>query len=143
MVAKAKVIRGNPRHLQELEKEVLLGVKQAIARGALAVQNTAKQSVQNAPRGGGAFTRYNPKRSGRASAPGEPPATDTGFLVSNISFKIDTDGLGADIESAAEYSAALEFGTMHMEARPFMQPAAEENRDKIKDLVVQTIRKAT
>lgn len=143
MATRATVHRENPNHLRNLDKKVEMALRQAIARGALAVQNEAKRSVQMSPRGGGAYTRYNPRRSGRASAPGEPPATDTGYLVENISFKIDSDGLGADIESAAEYSAALEFGTMQMDARPFMQPAVEANRDKIKDLVVDVLRRAT
>ena len=42
------------------------------------------------------------------------------------------DRLGASVESNADYSAALEFGTSKMSARPFMQPALEENRPKIR-----------
>jgi HK97 gp10 family phage protein len=53
-------------------------------------------------------------------------------LVNNIHVIIDPDGLGADVESRADYSEALEFGTSTMSARPFLQPALEENRSKIR-----------
>ena len=68
----------------------------------------------------------------RASAVGEYPATDTGFLQNNIVIKRDVDGLGGDVESRADYSSHLEFGTSKMGARPFMQPSLESTRPKIK-----------
>jgi len=135
-----RVTRANPGGVKSIEQAYLKGVKRAIALGAVAVRNTAVNSIQNSPRGGGEYTRYNPRRVGRASGPGEPPATDTGFLVSNIAHKIDSDGLGADIESNADYSGALEFGTSRMEARPYLQPALEENRRKIRDSLERALR---
>ena len=47
------------------------------------------------------------------------------------------NGFKAEIISTADYSAALEFGTSKMAARPFMQPSLEENRPKIRRLVKQ------
>jgi HK97 gp10 family phage protein len=38
------------------------------------------------------------------------------------------------VESRADYSVHLEFGTKNMRARPFLQPALEENRPKIKSM---------
>ena len=40
--------------------------------------------------------------------------------------------MGGEIQSNAEYSSFLEFGTSTMSARPFMQPSLEQNRNKIK-----------
>ena len=74
------------------------------------------------------------------SAAGEPPKTDEGILASNIVLKIDTNGLGVDVESRADYSEGLEFGTSKMAARPFMQPALEENKPKIRRLQKQMVR---
>lgn len=96
------------------------------------VRNIAVRSILQNSRGGGTSTRYNPKRTIRASKAGDAPASDTGFLASNISSKIDADKLGAEVISNADYSEALEFGTINMSARPFMQPAAEEARKKYK-----------
>ena len=76
----------------------------------------------------------------QASAEGEFPATDTGFLQSNIVVKRDPDGLGGDVESRADYSAPLEFGTKNMGARPFMQPSLEQTRPKIRRRIKRLIK---
>ena len=47
---------------------------------------------------------------------------------------IDADKKGCEIESRAEYSEFLEFGTSKMQPRPFLQPALESKRQKIKSL---------
>lgn len=102
-----------------------------ISRGANLVRNTAVQSIQSHGSSGRTYQKYNPRREHTASTEGNPPNTDTGFLVSNIHAVIDQDGFGASVESRADYSEALEFGTSTMGARPFLQPALEENRTKI------------
>tara|TARA_R100001082_G_C4332656_1_gene146416 strand:+ start:168 stop:590 length:423 start_codon:yes stop_codon:yes gene_type:complete len=96
------------------------------------VRNTAVNSIQQGSKDGKIYQKYIPRRTHQASADGQPPATDTGYLVQNINLKIDIDKLGASVESNANYSAFLEFGTRKMAARPFMQPALEENRPKIR-----------
>lgn len=68
------------------------------------------------------------------SAPGQPPNADTRKLDSNIETSVGGPGL-VIVESKAEYSAALEYGTSRMEARPFMRPAVERNRRKVVELV--------
>jgi HK97 gp10 family phage protein len=40
--------------------------------------------------------------------------------------------LSVDVESRADYSVHLEFGTQNMKARPFMFPALEANKPKIR-----------
>jgi HK97 gp10 family phage protein len=106
-------------------------LKQIIGAGGQMVMNEAKQSIQQNSGGGKTYQKYNPRRTHTASAEGQPPNTDTGFLVSNIFLQIDPDGLGADVESRADYSGYLEFGTSKMEARPYLQPALEANRRNI------------
>ena len=54
--------------------------------------------------------------------------------MQNIRLTLDADNLGASVESGANYSEALEFGTSKMAARPFLQPALEANRPKIRAL---------
>jgi HK97 gp10 family phage protein len=80
------------------------------------------------------YQKYNPRRQHTASQAGEPPASDTGFLVNNITSNVkkqDTAVIGQIIASAP-YAGHLEFGTRFIEPRPFMQPALERNRPKIK-----------
>ena len=127
---RAKVIKKSknrpifPDYLQQAE--------QIVARGGNLVRNTAVQSIQSHQSSGVVYTKYNPTRTHTASIEGNPPNSDTGFLASNIHLVIDGDKLGASVESRAEYSVHLEFGTSKMGARPFLQPALEENRGKIK-----------
>lgn len=74
------------------------------------------------------------------SAPGMPPNYDTGHLSDNIN-ATRTGLTEAEVSSNAEYSAALEFGTSRMGARPFMQPAADKNRKKATALVLAAVKR--
>ena len=82
--------------------------------------------------GGKTYEKYNPRRTHTASADGQPPSSDTGFLASNIVVNLNKQKLEVDVESRADYSIHLEFGTQNMKARPFMFPALEENKPKIR-----------
>lgn len=108
-------------------------VKEYVTRGTMMVMNTAKESISKGGTGV-LYEKYEPRRSHRASAPNEPPATDTGFLISQITMDVDVKSNGTvvgQVISAAPYSAALEFGTTQMTERPFMQPALKSNKRKI------------
>ena len=109
-----------------------------VGRAANLVRNTAVESINQGAKTGVVYTRGG--KTSQRSAAGEPPATDTGFLVNNIVLDIDVNGLGANVESRADYSAFLEFGTSKMAARPFMQPALEANRAKIRRLEQQMVK---
>lgn len=121
-------------------KEYTADAKQLVGRAANLVRNTAVTSIAQGAKSGVVYEKYNPRRTHRASAAGEPPASDTGYLVNNIAVDVDNDGLGASVESRAEYSSYLEFGTENLAARPFMQPALEENKPKIKRLAARMVK---
>ena len=111
-------------------------VEEYITRGTMMVQNTAKESILKGGTGR-TYEKYNPRRTHVASAPNQPPASDTGFLVSNITMNVKKEVNGAvvgQVISSAPYSQALEFGTTTMTERPFMQPALQKNKSKIKAL---------
>ena len=72
----------------------------------------------------------------QASAPGDPPAVDSGNLRGSITFERVTRAVGADLTGTAprlttgrrvgtnvEYAADLEDGTPHIKPRPFGEPA--------------------
>ena len=124
----AKVIRKKPRY-NEYQRRMTKFLKDNINTSLNMVRNTVVTGISQGPatgalRGDGS----------RASKEGEYPMTDTGFLVQNINISVDNDGLGGSVDSNANYSEALEFGTSKMGARPFMQPSLEENRNRIKQL---------
>jgi len=128
----------NPADLKKHMEKMLTAGAQAkafsvIGSATLLVQNTAKESLGRKGTGR-VYEKYNQRRTHQASVAGEPPATDTGFLRSNITMKVKKGSNGAivgQIVSAAPYSQALEFGTTTMMPRPFMSPALEKNRRKI------------
>jgi HK97 gp10 family phage protein len=76
------------------------------------------------------------------SLPGQPPNEDTGHLRTNIEV-VQTGPLRVEVSSNARYSAALEFGTSKMAARPFMGPAARAKRKEVVALVNKAITVAT
>jgi hypothetical protein len=42
----------------------------------------------------------------------------------------DSTGLTAEVSANVQYAAPLEFGTVNMAPRPFLQPARESEREK-------------
>ena len=119
---------------KKLNKKLLDNkVLEYVTRGTLMVQNTAKKSILEGGTGK-TYEKYNPRRTHTASAPNQSPASDTGFLASQITMDVDVKTNGTvvgQIISAAPYSKHLEFGTTQMTERPFMQPALKSNKRKI------------
>ena len=117
----------------------IINAQRACFKSANLVKNTAIRSISQGSPSGPVVTRYNPKRTLRISSAGQPPVTDTGFLVSNITSEVKTEGrrVTGIVRSQAPYSAFLEFGTQQMPARPFMQPALDKNANAIKRIFLQ------
>lgn len=82
----------------------------------------AKQSMAES-KSGREYKRNKKGRQHIASAPGESPAIDTGFLANSLNAQ--HSGLVSTIGTNAEYAMHLEFGTVKMEPRPFLEPAFE------------------
>ena len=121
---KTRVTR-NPRYAK-IEAKYASVAKNIIASGVQDTMNTAKTSIQQHQSKGRTYGKHT------ASVAGNPPNSDTGFLANNIFMVLDADKLGGAVESRADYSGFLEFGTSKMGARPYLQPALEENRPKIR-----------
>ena len=123
--------------INKLEKRIVKNperkLKKMVQRSTALVEGTTKQSILKGGTGK-TYQKYNPRRIHTASAKGEPPASDTGFLVSNITSSVRKQGTSVvgQIVASAPYAPWLEFGTSTIEKRPFMQPALERNRPKIK-----------
>lgn len=75
----------------------------------------------------GRLRKGGPRVPHQASAPGQPPSSDTGHLLNSIGHEmVDTEsGIGADIGSDLDYAGYLEHGTRYMEPRPFLAPALD------------------
>ena len=132
----AKAVEALEKVKEDLEnnmQEVLLG-------GGQLIRGEAIRSIQTGAKSGKTYKKYNPTRTHKASAPGEAPASDTGFLVSNIRVKVQKDFV--EVRSEASYSKFLEYGTSKMLARPFMFPASEKSKPKIAEILFQKIKQS-
>lgn len=110
------------RRLRALAMGAERYVGPALFAGGEAIQVEAQNSIT---RGSVSGKNHVP------SAPGEPPNNDTGVLANNIE-TVQVEPLRVQVSSNAPYSAALEWGTSKMEARPFMRPARDAKRAEIK-----------
>ena len=142
MTVKLKVINRKEfeNKIKTMSEKTLANLKKTVRVTANDVRNTAIKSIVQNSRGGSEVKRSNPPRTIRISKEGDPPASDTGFLASNIHLIMDGDQLGASVESRAKYSHALEFGTLNMRPRPFMQPALEQGKRKYKAMFAKAVK---
>jgi HK97 gp10 family phage protein len=113
--------------------------QEIVKGGGQLIRGEAIKSIQTGSKSGVMYQMYNPRREHRASAPGEAPASDTGNLVSKIIVKQKSKDI-TNVESNADYSAYLEYGTSKMEARPFMLPAFEKSKKPIINAVFKRVK---
>ena len=124
--------------LENLDKQLEPDFQEIVKGGAQLIRGEAIKSIQTGAKSGVMYQMYNPRREHRASAPGQAPASDTGNLVSKIIVKQKTRNI-TNVESNANYSAFLEYGTSKMEARPFMLPAFEKSKKPILDATFRRV----
>ena len=120
--------------LDKLEKDMELPFQEIVKGGGQLIRTEAIKSIQTGAKSGIVYQKYNPRREHRASAPGQSPASDTGNLVRQKSSDV------TNVESNANYSAFLEYGTSKMEARPFMFPAFEKSKKPIINAVLNRVK---
>lgn len=139
----------------DLARLVERKVNAALIVAGEVVATEARRSVQNSPRGGVTYQKYNTKRGKRgnprrehtASAAGEAPATDLGFLVRSITTEVDPTNVRVFVLCAhaiAPYAKVLEYGSMsrNIEPRPFMRPALRAKQKQVEAIVRQAVRAA-
>lgn len=122
-----------------LSEAVERAVEVSLKGGAMLIANDVKTSIARGPKTGRVYRRRSVAH--QASAPGQPPATDTGKLVGSV--VSDGVGMAAYVEVRSIYAKWLEYGTRRMAPRPFLIPAVERNRQRIGDLVRGAVATAT
>ena len=116
-------------------------ISRVIEATALTINRDVKDLIDRGAKSGRVYQRRNIEH--RASAPGEAPATDTGFLVSDSSIYYERNTpLSATVGSRLAYAYYLEFGTVRIAPRPAWLPATEKNREKFNRLLEEGIRRA-
>ncbi|MFQ5774191.1 MAG: HK97-gp10 family putative phage morphogenesis protein [Kiloniellaceae bacterium] len=115
--------------LRRVSAAVERAVAGAVQAGAADVREAARELLDQ-PRAGG------------PSAPGEPPRKQSGRLRDNIFVRSTDDGLGAEVGTDLDYGAHLEFGTQKMAARPWLLPAFEAAKPRIRARIAAAVREA-
>jgi len=105
----------------QLTGQMRYRASQVVRKTAFDIQGNAQASMSG-HKSGQVYERYG--RAHQASAPGEAPAIDTGYLQNSIAVEMLSD-LQAIVFTNALYAEYLEFGTARMAPRPYMVPAAE------------------
>ena len=131
------------RNMRALAGRYGKAVGDAIVAGGQDVRNTAIRSIQEKSPGR-EVTRY--RQGGAeyqtiAASEGFAPNTDTGRLANSVQLEIERDGVF--VGNTLEYAGPLEFGTANMGARPWLNPALEENRRKIFERVVKAAKQVS
>lgn len=108
-----------------------------VIRATEAVRNEAISLILNSPKTGRVYRRGGVEHI--ASAPGEPPASDTGRLVNSIETVYDVLQLSGIVRCTVAYGPFLEYGTQKMEPRPFLRPAVANTRREVQAIVQEEI----
>lgn len=121
-------------------EKVRKGITDGLMAIALMAQGEAQKSILKGPKTGKIYKRG--KKMHQASAPGEAPANDFGFLASQINCDVDEKNMVANLHSSAPYSASLEYGTRHIAARPFLRPAVDKIKQQAEGIIIAYIKAA-
>jgi len=111
------------------------------------VATEVRRNIQTSPRGGRTYVKTHPNRTHVASAAGESPATDLGFLVRSIQVEPDLANLRVRIlslHSIAPYAKRLEFGDLSagLAPRPFMFKGLQAKKQQAISIVQNAVNQA-
>ena len=67
---------------------------------------------------------------------------DTGLLRASIDHKLDAGSLSGTVYTNTEYGPAVEFGSIHGPAQPYMYPALQSNVANISNDIMVSVREA-
>lgn len=155
-MAKARI----KMNTKKLEKGVEKSTRRGIETSVMYLEREIKTAMKNTSRLIGTKVKRSGKTRGKGkyhhpSAPGHPPAVDTGRLIGSITHAFSWTGgaskpsgkaksgdgvskplakTGGDtgvVGSSVKYFMPLEFGTSKMAARPVLRPVMAKSKNKI------------
>lgn len=120
--------------------------RKAVQRAGLILQGAIKTTLSQPGRGRlyksrgvtSKLARNGTKKRARqmhqASAPGDPPAVDTGYLRASVVLNPQADGT-VHVGPAAEYAAALEYGTVRPQRAVGIRKGPSVNRKHLANVL--------
>jgi HK97 gp10 family phage protein len=124
--------------IQKLNAELFVNIERAARHFESELKDTLSQPGSGRKykrkKGRGQYVRGAKKGQDKvgmyhvASAPGEPPAADMGFLRRSVFINIYRNELKARIGVRTKYVRHLEFGTKTMRPRPYLHPTFRKNK---------------
>jgi hypothetical protein len=126
-VAKARMIASVKKKAGAAATEV----QRAVALSAAQVQGTAVRSIQTGGRSGRAYSGRKSGKKRIASAPGEPPKSDTGHLASHIFARVGTRGKNVEAQVGTGVKYGVFWEKFASAKRPWLAPALAKHKDEI------------
>jgi HK97 gp10 family phage protein len=110
--------------LKKAEQDRKAKVDRVLSKTGLNVVSYARKAMRASPASGITYQKSD-NSSHTASSPGAFPRIDEGILVGSIKMVKEKDYVL--VGTNKEYGRFLEFGTVHMQARPWLFPSLEAN----------------
>ena len=109
---------------KKLKRRADGSLEKLLADGAITTQSNAKEAILSHQSKGIIYKRGSVTH--QASTAGNPPNSDTGVLVNNITIQKIPGGYDVGSRKGAPHGFWLEFGTSKMEARPWLTPSFDK-----------------
>lgn len=137
-MANVKFVWHGPR----VSREIKAAAAKGIDKGLNLVLKEINRLITKTPKTG----KHYPRLPRRSSAPGEPPATQSGhhlegFRKTNVSTR--SGQVKGTITNTRKIADILEHGTPRMDPRPVFNEAMANKRAEIEELIAKEIRKVT
>ena len=120
----------------KLIKDLLEKAEADFINSAEEMKDLMVDSIKTGSKSGKTYTRNG--MSHQSSAPGQPPANDTGELIDSI--KVEKRKNTSILKIDADYAGYLEYGTSKMRPRPFILPALMKIKKKLMTMIKRNAR---
>jgi HK97 gp10 family phage protein len=120
----------------KLIKNLLEKAEADFINSAEEMKDLMVDSIKTGSKSGKTYTRNG--MSHQSSAPGQPPANDTGKLIESI--KVEKRKNTSTLKIDADYAGYLEYGTSKMRPRPFILPALMKIKKKLMTMIKRNAR---
>jgi len=118
----------------QMEAKVRRGMMKGVVIGIGIVEARALYLITQTKKNGRLYRRRG--RLHRASAPGQPFASDTGNTVQQRTIELDAGRLRATLIFRSKTAVWMEFGTRRVKPRPYARRALAETASQVRDAVL-------